>query len=152
MAKLSGRQQERIKRLWANDEALKSALWASVPNSLSVEFDRDVTAAMETEGKHLEPGGGNFYGGEAAQRIMEMAHDWLSSEFDRYAADVQQMCRKLDYCSKRRAKVFEDEGWTVAIAVGDALLQIITHIPVPIAVLSVYIVKRGILDKICKCK
>lgn len=152
MAKLNMRERARIQRLWASDQALTSATWASLPADVSNEFNREVVAAMAAEGKQLEIEGGNFYGGEAAQRVMEMVHGWIASELQRYADAIQRLCKDLDYCAKRRAKVFEDEGWAVAIAVGDALLQIVTHVPIPMAVLSVYIIKRGILDTICKCR
>jgi len=150
-SKLNQRERERVKRLWYNEDALGQALWASLPADLSREFDAYVVETMAEEGKHVVPEGGNFYGGEAARRVMEMVHGWLSNEFDRYADALREICEQVDYCAKRRAKVFEAEGWAVAIAVGDALLQIVTHIPVPIAVLTVYAVKRGILDNICQC-
>ena len=47
MAKLNMRERARIQRLWASDQALTSATWASLPADVSNEFNREGDLTFE---------------------------------------------------------------------------------------------------------
>jgi hypothetical protein len=69
----------------------------------------------------------------------------------RYREQIHDaLCKRWEYCKKRKA--LATEGFQLSVGVADALLTIATGIPLPVTALSVYLVKRGLLDQICGCK
>jgi hypothetical protein len=74
-------------------------------------------------------------GEAAAKRFVEINREWL--------------CDNYNYCNKR--KELGGEGPALAISVADGLFMATTGIPFPITALSVFLVKRGILDRLCDC-
>jgi hypothetical protein len=56
------------------------------------------------------------------------------------------LCRDLRYCERSKS-----EGLALAIAVADSLVTATVMIPVPVTAISVYLVRRGILDRVCRC-
>jgi hypothetical protein len=59
---------------------------------------------------------------------------------------VDTLCIRLKYCENKNM-----EGVSLASAVADGLISWGTGFPIPISLLSVYIIKRGILDRWCEC-
>ena len=59
------------------------------------------------------------------------------------------LCVQWRYCERRAA--FSGEGIQLCLAVADGLLSAVTQIPIPVTALSVYLVRRGLLDAICQC-
>ena len=59
------------------------------------------------------------------------------------------ICDDLNYCELR--KKLKSEGAALAIAVADGLISSTLMIPIPITALSVYLIKKGILDQLCQC-
>lgn len=59
------------------------------------------------------------------------------------------VCDEWKYCKKRQET---SEGKDLAVAVGDCLAAAASQIPLPIASLSVFLVRNKILDKLCDCK
>jgi hypothetical protein len=55
------------------------------------------------------------------------------------------LCQDLRYCERSKS-----EGLALAISIADSLVML-TVIPVPVTAISVYLVRRGILDRVCKC-
>lgn len=53
----------------------------------------------------------------------------------------------IKYCEKRN-----DEGLQVAVTIADALVSLYVEWPLPISYISVFLVKKGLLDKWCKCE
>lgn len=149
--RLTLRERERVRNLSDNDDALRNHIWSRVPHDIINQYQREVTIAMEGEGKTLRRGAANRFGGEHALRVAVMIESWVRAQLERFDSAMQELCVRVDYCAKRRSKTFEEDGYAVAIAVGDGLLQIFTQLPLPIVILSVYIIKRGILDEICRC-
>jgi hypothetical protein len=56
------------------------------------------------------------------------------------------LCHDLRYCERSKS-----EGLALAISVADSLVMVGTMLPVPVTAISVYLVRRGILDRVCKC-
>ncbi|HEX8131058.1 MAG TPA: hypothetical protein VF527_18295 [Pyrinomonadaceae bacterium] len=149
---LTQEQIEEIRRSWKDISEAEWEMVHRVPWEIKKSLDNQVVAQMAHEGKALHDFGRNLYGAEAARRYKDRVLSWIVGELDQYHDQIHSIvCTKSDYCNKRKQKKFEEEGYVIAIAVADALMTVVTGLPVPITLISVYIVKRGILDKWCKC-
>lgn len=88
-------------------------------------------------------------GKELAKWVHEAIVLYLN---ERVAVLRKTVCEDLGYCNLIRNGVFESDGWATALAISDSLAMYLTGLPVPVVVLSVYVVKRRMLDRICKCE
>ena len=61
------------------------------------------------------------------------------------------LCEECAYCEKRKRKEFQEEGWQLAIAIFDSLTALAIQFPVPLILISVYLLKHHVLDEFCGC-
>jgi hypothetical protein len=59
----------------------------------------------------------------------------------------RKVCEEWRYCENREN--LTSDGMHLAIAIADTL--IVMHLPFPVAAASVYVVKKQLLDRWCKC-
>lgn len=94
----------------------------------------------------------SIYGGEYATEYLKLLRQEIESliiseiELLKFA-----ICEKYRYCEKRKSGVFQNEDYSLAFGVADALMTHLTSFPLPIASVSAYLVKKGLLDGWCKC-
>lgn len=64
----------------------------------------------------------------------------------------QKICVEFRYCERRKEGAFEGDEATIAIGVAESLISAAADLGgVPVASLSVYLIKRRILDEFCDC-
>lgn len=154
VTKISDAQREEIKHLWnVTDEALDIHLDAtSVFSGRYSDIEEEVRREMQREGKGIPRGAAGLFGIEFAKRLRRKHVAEFERLVARYAKEIEEaVCVKFAYCDKRRKGDFETEGWTVATGVADALLTHATGFPLPVTTVSVYLVKRRVLDLWCEC-
>jgi hypothetical protein len=148
-------QQSEIEQFWACDtKQLLDHMSYHAPVEYKREVHQQVLGYMALEGKTLNPDPlvANYYGGELAMRVREILTDWASATVAESRAKVHRaVCVQFRYCARRKAKEFEAEGLTLAIAIADALLLAAVPMVLPVTAVSVYLLKSGILDKWCDC-
>jgi hypothetical protein len=112
---------------------------------------RQVIDQMAREGKLLHDGHvANRFGGEYAMRVASNVSDKVASYVEQFHETVSTaVC--LKYCQLKKKGTLESEGFTVAVAVADALLTVTTSFPVPATMVTTYIIKKGILNRWCTC-
>jgi hypothetical protein len=147
---MNRRQEQALRALWNADD-LEWKVFADAPAEVKRDIEQTVLDQLEAEGKHIHPGAGNLFGAERARRELQLFAGWVYQQLSESKQVVQTVCRDVKYCERRQAKTFESEGVTVSIAVADALVSSAIGVPIPIIQLTVYIIKRGILDQICEC-
>ena len=81
---------------------------------------------------------------------------WVHQEIVGYVNRNIEMFRKvvcddLDYCKAFHQRAVRSEEWTIALSVSDGLVMFATGIPVPILLLSVYAIRKGLFEKLCDC-
>lgn len=134
MSNLTKEQIIELERLWNNSDNITSTL---VSADDLARIGQRFKPSLEKMGYH-KPGMREAIEKAAEQRVMS------------FAEKIREIvCLQWGYCGRRDA--FRGEGFQLCLAVADALLGAVTHIPVPMTVLSVYLVRRGLLDKICRC-
>ena len=132
MSKLTEEQIGELEHLWRNENL-------AVFGVISPEVRDDIGRRFPPSDRGHEPGMAQAIEDAAEARVM------------RYSDPIRQtLCIEWDYCEKRLA--FSGEGFQLTLAVADALLALVTLIPIPVTSLSVYLVRRGVLDKICRCQ
>lgn len=145
---ISETQLEKMQQYWESEQALFADLLKklkpheqeSLRNSdmlLTLFFRNDVSLSRKKEEI-------NYLSMEAG--LMSATVHELSS----YAEMVRvQICDSWSYCKKRQA--LQAEGFQLAVTVADALLSMGVGLPLPVTAISVYLVKRQLLDKLCGC-
>jgi hypothetical protein len=134
--------EQEILRLWKLDNA---AIAREAVGSFGYEQKKEVETVvlkmMGERGEMLqrtwEEGAESIYGGEFATLFHEILLDQMVNAVEKYSDRIhQKICVDGNYCEKRKTKVFESEGWTVAAALADSLLACAAAIPVPITTVS----------------
>lgn len=152
-SRVNDAQRRQIERYW-NDNNLEDRLARSVPRDVRQELFREAIDQMAVEGKylHADPGVRNLYGTEAAARAKAMSLGWINQKLLEHRDLIHHAaCVEFEYCEKRRRGDLEKEGYTLSLAVADALLTFATGFPLPVTLISVYLVKNHILDDWCDC-
>ena len=146
MTTITEKQIDEINKYWQWDSGLEDLI---VTESTKQKIKSDLNDAMMGRG----PGQGypipdeetwvKFY-----RNSIKVHAPVIANEIAQKAHKV--ICEDLKYCEKREN--LKDEGATLAIAVADGLLMAAIALPVPLTAISVYLVKKGILDNICDCE
>ena len=132
MSKLTKQQVREIEYLWRYETLAVSKV---IPQDIL----KDIGSRFPPSDLGHEPG------------MAKALEDAAEASVMRYSDPIRQrLCVEWNYCEKRLA--FRGEGFQLALSVADALLALVTLIPIPVTSLSVYLVRRGLLDKICRCK
>ncbi|MFY9622415.1 MAG: hypothetical protein WAM70_16540 [Pyrinomonadaceae bacterium] len=132
MSKLAKEQIRELEHLWRNETL-------AVSKVVSPDVLEDIGRRFPPSDRGHEPG------------LAQAVEDAAEARVMRYSDPIRQrLCIEWDYCEKRSA--FRGEGFQLTLAVADALLAFVTLIPIPVTSLSVYLVRRGVLDKICQCQ
>jgi hypothetical protein len=58
-------------------------------------------------------------------------------------------CVEWKYCEKK--DLLKSEGFQLSVAIADGLLSLSTGLPIPLTAISVFFVKKGLLEKLCNC-
>lgn len=94
----------------------------------------------------------SIFGGEVAgeyfRRLREFVEDLLGRERDLLAFAA---CEHFGYCEKKKSGFFNNDEYTLAIALADAMVMYLTGFPLPVTMVATYIIKKGLLDEWCKC-
>ena len=134
MSNLTKNQIAELEQLWNNPSNATTSL---VSADELAHIGRRFTPSPDDVGIH-KPGMSEAIDNAAERRVMS------------YSDPIRQtLCVQWGYCGRRDA--FRGEGFQLCLAVADGLLAAVTQIPMPITVLSVYLVRRGLLDTICQC-
>ncbi|BAY64327.1 hypothetical protein NIES22_44230 [Calothrix brevissima NIES-22] len=59
-------------------------------------------------------------------------------------------CVEWKYCEKK--EFLKSEGFQLSVAIADGLLSLSTGLPIPLTAMSVFFVKKGLLEKLCSCE
>ena len=137
MSNLQPSQIKEIERLWKDPDSGASLL---VDPPLLADIGRRFPPSLPKKGRgpEHEPG---------MREAIETAAKAKIAGIRTVVEDA--LCKNWNYCAKR--KQLGSEGFQLALAVADGLLGVVTKIPVPITALSVYLVKRKLLDNLCHC-
>ena len=114
------------------------------------EFISDAVRGLLTERDMLEPYPMSIWGGEYVTKKAML----LVERIDKRIAGIKdvlyrKICVDFNYCEKRRNKEFQTEGFNLGLAVSDALLSAATGFPLPIALVSAYLIKNHFFDELC---
>lgn len=153
MPSLSHKDVQDLKRRLAAAEADEYEFAHALLSAQKFKYAETVVLAqMEREGKTLHPHVANRWGGEFAIRLKQYLSGSILDYLSAFEGTVTNaICTKFDYCKRRKDGTLESEEITIGIAVADALLSAATSFPIPVTMVSAYIVKKGILDRWCKC-
>jgi hypothetical protein len=88
------------------------------------------------------------------KKSLDLGH-MLIKEIDKFINDRKKaikklICIRLNYCESK-FKHGHTEEVQVAISVCDCLIIFAVNCPVPILLLSCYLIRKRILDKLCQC-
>jgi hypothetical protein len=134
MSNLTPQQIKEIEMHWNHPAGASIAL---LSEREAAEIGQRFPPHIDETGSHA-PGMGQAAEWAATQRVMSFSDPIR-----------QALCVQWGYCEKRTK--FGGETFQLCLAVADGLLGFATQIPVPMTALSVYLVRRGLLDIICKC-
>lgn len=81
------------------------------------------------------------------QKIIEKIKFWVGSRKKKITIWI---CNDLNYCESSLKK--NTESSQLLIAVTDSLSMWATSCPVPVILLSTYLIKYKVLDDLCKCE
>lgn len=154
--RLSSSQQKEIRREWNLSEDDFNNLIENTMRSreaLLREVDEAVRSELEFEGKPAPPPySAGLFGLEYMRRLRAALIRRFEGELYRHQSAIYKaVCVDFRYCDRRRKAEFESEGYSVALGVADALLTAGTGIPLPVTTVSVYLVKKMLLDRWCGC-
>ena len=137
VSNLTSEQLDEIRRLWDSPALATTRL---------IE-----PAELERLGRMFPPFPGNHEHERERRDADETFRAAAERHIDKYREQIHDaLCKRWEYCKKRKA--LATEGFQLSVGVADALLTLATGIPLPVTALSVYLVKRGVLDQICGCK
>jgi hypothetical protein len=154
MPHINEAQRREIQRLLALDAVeLDRNMALSVDSETRKRVEANVKRLMyEQERKIIEDDVMNLWGAE----FFNLVREQLVSHFRAKVATFHDIihkavCIDFGYCDRRRKSDLGLEEYALVLAVADALATAKTGIPLPITTVSVYLVKRQILDKWCCC-
>lgn len=148
---LTKKQQEEVRRLWSLDPIELDSRFDNLAfkDRSAVEFE--VKHEMREEGKIIVDHAANLYGGEYLARLSGRLQERVEIRLSAYRSAITDVvCIKTAYCARRLKGDFEKEGWQLATMVADALLAL-HGLPFPVTTISVFLIKKGILDQWCGC-
>ena|SRR5258708_5294850 len=142
---LSNKQVAEVRRLWKRD-------LDDLEDMIAGETHAKSRRSVAFQWRYSEKPKGRGFKGKgrgylATVRGRAFQRTTATSFAERTARRFKKiLCRDLRYCERSKS-----EGLALAISVADALVMVAV-IPVPITAISVYLVRRGILDRVCQCK
>lgn len=156
MTHLSEEDRTQIEELFGLDSSSLDWKLTKILNRETREnIESVIREAMAKDGKDLPGPFDRYesrYGGEFAIRVRDSLMSIVAAEVNSLHDSLYEtVCVGWNYCAKRKEKKFQTEEVTLSIAIADILLSAATQIPLPVTLISVYLVKRGVLDKWCKC-
>jgi hypothetical protein len=165
--KLTKKQIAEIREYWGSDdrETLRDPIFQLIPaqerEQLARQADEAVAQARNISNEDFQrqlghegktPKSHSIWGGRAAKETLKNYKMAVESKIANFQNQITELvCIKFDYCAKRKRGDFESEEVQLAIAIAELLLTLAAITPVPITMLSVYLVKNGVLDRWCKC-
>ena len=141
-----------VQRYWNDDGLLMSTLLTGlVSPSLNRQFEAQILENKQMFGlEAFDPEGPPQYlGGQFAMHVRKSKELYVDSWLRGIASDFKYLlCEQCAYCANRN----QMDGVNLAATIADAFLSSAASMPVPLATVAVYLVKKGILDKVCGCK
>jgi hypothetical protein len=149
---LAPEQIAQIKREFSGEISVFAIARGVLRDREYAAIEAGIRTAMQSEGKVLDerPGVANLWGGEFADRVREALKVELAGRMTAMKATIVTAACP-NFCKLKRDGTLDSEGWTVAIAIADALASVATGIPLPLTTISVYIVKSRMLNVWCDC-
>lgn len=167
-----------IRQYWSDERQLRRDLAQSFSREEQQLVEREAALVLAQQGKLLpgweypDQGPGRsaaerlpyqvrydvhgLYGGEWAQLFYELMLNKLDRQILAAAAMIEPVvknaiCTSYDYCGRRKRQEFQSEGWNISVAICEAFVAAKLAFPFPFVALSVYLVKKGFLDRWCEC-
>ncbi len=144
---------EEVRRLWPTNHELDTTIEASIGFD-RVKMEELVKEEMKSRGYDFNDDIGvqNYNYGELLNvlniyREIEL-RDALSAHFNQIKEIV---CVDFKYCERRSSGQLESEGVMLAVSIAELLGSKLSGTTIPIVALSVYLVKKRVLDRWCGC-
>ena len=149
--RLSPEERDEIMSMWdwTEDQLASQVVPEAVEREISERLERISTRSIggSRHGPKYEPISPDELPKKIFRAIRARGHTLLRNFADGLERSI---CDEMDYCEKK--KILAKEGPVLAITVADALLSASIQIPLPITAVSVYLVKAGVLDRLCECE
>jgi len=132
---------EETKQYWNSDEELLKALYGRLPyfhqfykrfgdtNGIVSYFSDSIPDALENRvlsSDAIE---------NEVKNLIRLMHDLT--------------CVEWKYCERK--EFLKSESFQLSVAISDGLLSLSTGLPIPLTAISVFLVKKGLLEKLCDC-
>lgn len=133
---------EYVKELWnADEETWMQELCKYHPANSGLQV-----------GNALAPGFNLNVGFKSGKEFANWVHNAIVGYVNESAAMWRTViCEKLDYCNRMHDALLKGEEWNAVLAVADSLAMYASGIPVPLLLLSTYVVKHHVLGTLCNC-
>lgn len=140
-ANFTNSQIQETKQYWNSDEELLEALYGRLPyfhqfykrfgdiDGIISYFSDSIPDALENRTLSSDAIENDVKG------LIRLMHDLA--------------CIEWKYCEKK--EFLKSEGFQLSVAIADGLLSLSTGLPIPLTAMSVFFVKKGLLEKLCDC-
>jgi hypothetical protein len=113
------------------------------------EKEEDIRRFVDGEG--LIPFMPSVWGGKYASHLNKLIKKKILIKLEVVKSNVcKKVCDEFNYCEKRAAGKLDSEKAALIIAISDALVTLLTSVPL-LASGASYIIKNHILDHWCNC-
>ncbi len=145
---LKKKQLMELEELWGDPSALENALVNAIPADEQKRISALVLKRFE---ERTPPPGARTsaraWGESYGLAVRDALLRWTASQVRRFKKEIYELvCVDLAYCQKR-----DSDGLDLAVAVADSLVSIASQMPLPVTAVSVYLIKKRVLDKWCDC-
>jgi hypothetical protein len=150
---MSSENLAEAQRYWENDSALMDTLIQGlVSPSFAATLKEDILKNPQSFGLGAYDASPDappqYLGGRLAMHLRRSKEIYVDGWVRNKAAESRKLlCEQYSYCTKRQ----DMDGVTLAATIADTLFVTATNIPIPVASIAVYLVKKKILDELCGC-
>ncbi len=150
---MSSENLTQVRQYWENDTDLMDTLIKGlVSPSLTTTLEADILKNREAFGLGAYDAGPlappQYLGGKLAMHLRRSKEIYVDGWIRSLAKDSRRLlCEQYSYCVKRQ----DMDGINLAATIADALLVSATNIPIPLASIAVYLVRKKVLDELCGC-
>jgi hypothetical protein len=140
-------------RYWESDGALMDTLIQGlVSPSFAATLKEDILKNPQSFGLGAYDASPDappqYLGGRLAMHLRRSKEIYVDGWVRNKAAESRKLlCEQYSYCTKRQ----DMDGVMLAATIADTLFVSTTNIPIPVASIAVYLVKKKILDELCGC-
>lgn len=147
--------REKLTRFWNNDKEFQKEI-----NSLLIDSktEMDIVRAVLTDNgqridnKSIEHDTEKDHRRIRA-RIKDFAEKKLISIIENNKEKIaDSICEKFEFCKKYKSGNLNSDGLMLSITIADGLFSFSTGLPIPISLLSYYLVKNKLIFNLCECQ